>query len=158
MATYVGITDSQTDPDAPLTSDLGKAWTNNLIAVMEGASSAPRMAQRVVSDNDTADFSIAVPDNYTGAYMTITSSGGSADTIIAFSDDNGSSYAADNTLSLGTNSRLFVDFSTGAYYENTTAGTFTMPAGTVDRFIFRVGGAGESASTGVLVEFTGPAI
>lgn len=43
MATWVAPIDSQTDPDAPLTSELGKRWDNNVIAAFEGASGAPRL-------------------------------------------------------------------------------------------------------------------
>lgn len=43
MATWVNPIDSETDPDAPLTSNLGKRWDNNVIALAEGASGAPRI-------------------------------------------------------------------------------------------------------------------
>jgi hypothetical protein len=43
MATWVTPIESQTDPDAPLTSELGKRWDNNVIAAFEGASGAPRL-------------------------------------------------------------------------------------------------------------------
>ncbi|MCP4493641.1 MAG: hypothetical protein GY820_41020 [Gammaproteobacteria bacterium] len=44
MATWVDPVDSQTDPDAPLTSELGKRWDNNVIAAFEGAADAPRLS------------------------------------------------------------------------------------------------------------------
>lgn len=43
MTTYVTPIDSETDPDAPLTSQLGKRWDNNLISVLEGDVTAPKM-------------------------------------------------------------------------------------------------------------------
>ena len=43
MATWVAPIDSQTDPDAPLTSELGKRWDNNVIAAFEGAADAVRL-------------------------------------------------------------------------------------------------------------------
>lgn len=43
MADYIGITDTQVDPDAPLTSQLGYAWRDNPIAIAEGAPGAPRI-------------------------------------------------------------------------------------------------------------------
>lgn len=41
MATYDPPIDSQTDPDAPLTSNLGKRWDNNVVAFIEQDSSSP---------------------------------------------------------------------------------------------------------------------
>ena len=43
MASYIYQTDSQLDPDAPLTSELAYGWRDNLIAVTEGAPGAPRI-------------------------------------------------------------------------------------------------------------------
>lgn len=48
MATWVDIADSSTDPDAPLTSELAKAWTDNVIAAFEGAAGAPRFALKSI--------------------------------------------------------------------------------------------------------------
>lgn len=160
MATWVAPIDSQTDPDAPLTSELGKRWDNNVIAAFEGAAGAPRLRQRVLAQYATsADTSFAVPSGYGGFYFSGGSSGGSGDTVIAFSDDNGSTYAADNTISIGSLARGYVDLTTGEYFSytggGTVNGTFTMPAGTVDRFILRAGGEGKPVSTGGIVEFTG---
>jgi len=42
MADWFNITDTQVDPDAPLTSQLGYAWRDNPIAISEGAPGAPR--------------------------------------------------------------------------------------------------------------------
>lgn len=41
MATWTAPIDTETDPDAPLLSSLGKRWDNNCIAIAEGASGAP---------------------------------------------------------------------------------------------------------------------
>ena len=43
MATWITPIDSETDPDAPLTSSLAKRWDNNVIAMTEGASGAPKV-------------------------------------------------------------------------------------------------------------------
>lgn len=43
MADWTTITDTQVDPDAPLTSGLAYAWRNNPIAIAEGATGAPRV-------------------------------------------------------------------------------------------------------------------
>lgn len=44
MADWTNITDSQVDPDAPLTSELAYAWRDNPVAIAEGAVGAPRIA------------------------------------------------------------------------------------------------------------------
>lgn len=41
MTTYITITDPETDPDAPLTSELAKRWRDNALAIAEGDSTAP---------------------------------------------------------------------------------------------------------------------
>ena len=43
MATWIDPIESETDPDAPLTSGLGKRWDNNPIAMGECAEGAPYM-------------------------------------------------------------------------------------------------------------------
>ena len=45
MADWTTIADTQVDPDAPVTSELGYAWRDNPIAIAEGASGAPRITQ-----------------------------------------------------------------------------------------------------------------
>lgn len=44
MTSYNIITDAETDPSAPLTSELAKKWRDNPIAMSEGATSAPFVA------------------------------------------------------------------------------------------------------------------
>lgn len=44
MADWTNITDSQVDPDAPLTSELAYAWRDNVIAAFEAAPGAPGLA------------------------------------------------------------------------------------------------------------------
>jgi hypothetical protein len=41
MASYITITDAETDPEAPLTSELAKKWRDNPIAIAEKATSVP---------------------------------------------------------------------------------------------------------------------
>ena len=43
MPAYIPITESQTDPGAPGTSELWKQWRDNPLAMFEGATSAPRL-------------------------------------------------------------------------------------------------------------------
>lgn len=49
MATYLTITDSQLDPDAPLTSQLAYQWRDNPLAMFEGAMGAPRLRGEAVA-------------------------------------------------------------------------------------------------------------
>lgn len=44
MTSYNIITDAETDPSAPLTSELAKKWRDNPVAISEGATSAPFVA------------------------------------------------------------------------------------------------------------------
>lgn len=53
MADWTVITDSQVDPDAPLTSELAYAWRDNVIAVTEGAVGAPRIEDAALSTSAT---------------------------------------------------------------------------------------------------------
>lgn len=43
MTSYIEITESETDPGAPGTSELWKKWRDNPIAMAEGADGAPRV-------------------------------------------------------------------------------------------------------------------
>lgn len=41
MTSYITITDAETDPSAPITSELAKKWRDNPLAIAEGDSTAP---------------------------------------------------------------------------------------------------------------------
>lgn len=41
MTSYITITDAETDPEAPLTSELAKKWRDNPLAIAEADSTAP---------------------------------------------------------------------------------------------------------------------
>lgn len=41
MATWINPVDSETDPDAPVTSNLGKRWDNNIVAFYEQDATSP---------------------------------------------------------------------------------------------------------------------
>jgi hypothetical protein len=70
MPDYNEILDTQTDPDAPLTSQLGKQFANNWIAGFEGATGAPRLfygALQRLEDGSTVkirdDAEVTGPEN-----------------------------------------------------------------------------------------------
>lgn len=41
MTAYIAITDTETDPEAPLTATLAKKWRDNPVAIAEGDASVP---------------------------------------------------------------------------------------------------------------------
>lgn len=53
MTSYIAITNAETDPEAPLTSELAKKWRDNPLAITEGAAGAPRiLGEAVASANN----------------------------------------------------------------------------------------------------------
>lgn len=115
MATWVDPVDSQTDPDAPLTSALAKRWDNNLIAMAEGAPGAPRVGWRAGApyiDNITVNASsgqagsgvITLPDRsmsfwlYTSGTVNTGGGTGSRSFRVRFSSDGGSTWSGYVTL------------------------------------------------------------
>lgn len=144
MADWVNITDAQVDPDAPLTSELAYAWRDNPIAIAEGAVGAPRVQWRAWEKSFIAAVSSALttPVAVTGIgdvgmlYLDINanSSSGSPSINIGFSNDGGSTWGANQTLSFGTvitagvNYRIYLNLQTGkcdgAYVQ--TNGTYAI--------------------------------
>lgn len=157
MADWTLIADSALDPDAPLTSDLAYAWRDNPIAISEGSPGAPK------------NMGISLDDVFRGAYVTagtsatdfiglqraktimldfVAVSGGSVNLNIAFSNNNGSSFAGAQILVNGFSSgaiskvQVVFDMETGVFsvrgnYDITGAttpgvivqsGTLTVPA------------------------------
>jgi hypothetical protein len=77
MATWTDILDSETDPDKPITSSLGKRWANNVVAAFEGASGAERLDEAARGGSlvgDTVLFQAFGKSNtYTGSGVDETS-------------------------------------------------------------------------------------
>lgn len=48
MTSYNIITDAETDPSAPLTSELAKKWRDNPLAIGEGSPGAPKILGRAL--------------------------------------------------------------------------------------------------------------
>ena len=66
MADYVEILDTQIEPDAPLTAVLAGQWRDNVLAIAEGASGAPRVQRAAIQNSainrvkiDTATNSVS---------------------------------------------------------------------------------------------------
>jgi hypothetical protein len=53
MTDYIGITESQSNPFAPLTSELVKQLRDNPIAIAEGAPGAPRLLDAALGSSPT---------------------------------------------------------------------------------------------------------
>lgn len=49
MTSYITITDAETDPSAPLTSELAKKWRDNPIAIAEGDATAPSLLPAIAN-------------------------------------------------------------------------------------------------------------
>lgn len=122
MATWDTPIDSQTDPDAPVTSLLGKRWDNNVIAMGEGASGAQRIAVKSVSGSGgTVDFTSLV--DFLGAQVNLlgNDSGGAGGTVsLALSDDGGATFYASSAIAtIGSGQSVSChgsfDFVSGAY-------------------------------------------
>lgn len=75
MASYITITDAETDPEAPLTSELAKKWRDNPLAIAEGAVGAPRV--QTAGLNDAAVTRVKLSTGTNSASYSAGGSGGS---------------------------------------------------------------------------------
>ena len=75
MTDWVAIIDEQTDPGAPGTANLWKAWTDRPVAIAEGATGAPKIRGRAFAT--ATDFTAA------GAYGVVTVTANDAENISA---------------------------------------------------------------------------
>lgn len=159
MTDYLPITDAETDPGAPGTSELWKKWRDNPIAIAEGATGAPRVQGIALGGVYLGSFTqdgkspqallgldkvgLLVADVITTS--TASSSGGGI-VQISLSANGGASYGGWITLytepGTTTNSRstgrLHLDLATGDWRVRMLAsdgsvritdGTLTLPAG-----------------------------
>lgn len=174
MASWVNLTDTQLDPDAPLTSNLAYAWRDNPIAIAEGASGAPRVATRVRGDSVHASASTTgsatisgmgghdgiVVNGLYGSVSTVT-----VDSISVSLSDNGTTFSATTDIVGASTSTgqgaftVFVDFGTGAYkvsryhtggLASYATGTLATPAGAVTHVRFTITSTGVGSSLSVI--------
>lgn len=74
MTSYITITDAETDPEAPLTSELAKKWRDNPLAIAEGDATAPRIFGEAMArpDNGLTVLTVSAANTYTlGVGLTI---------------------------------------------------------------------------------------
>lgn len=65
MTSYIAITNAETDPEAPLTSELAKKWRDNPIAITEGAAGAPRiLGEAIARGYDLPPITVSAADTY----------------------------------------------------------------------------------------------
>jgi hypothetical protein len=146
MTDYIVITDSQTDPEAPLTSELAKQWRDNPIAIAEGSVGAPKVTGEALSIyiND-----IALTSTYTNvgtlgsrlkklrlsvqanATNSSTSTTGSFSIQIRVSNDGGATYSGNisvaNLSGIGLNGGSA--FTSGLVYLDLVSGAWRSTAG-----------------------------
>lgn len=144
MATWVTPIESQTDPDAPLTSELGKRWDNNVIAAFEGAAGAPRLAIKNLPAQSGSTVTLSGLDAFGGIEFSIYlvgNTGGGSPTggraLISFSDDNGATYST--PVLILTNGTATGEFVSGD-------GVFNFTGGDVSVAFVRGGGLGAAAA------------
>lgn len=141
MVAYITITEPETDPGAPGTSELWKKWRDNPIAIAEGAAGAPKvLGQALDIFLANVNTSTNVPGGWTNLDRTtwvevdiFVEMGGTAAPLQArLSSDNGSTWSAYGSVITGnfvastlTALRSFVNIKTGAFRTFGGPGTFT---------------------------------
>ena len=155
MTDYLPITDAETDPGAPGTSELWKKWRDNPIAIAEGATGAPRVQGIALGGMYLGSFTqdgknpkALVGLDRVGLLVAdvITTGASAGGTVqIALSANGGASYGGWITLYTEPGAgeahaagRLHLDLVTGAWRvrllssdgsTRTTDGTLTLPPG-----------------------------
>lgn len=105
MADWVTISDTQVDPDAPITSELGYAFRDNPIAIAEGAVNAPRIRDNFgfATSNDLTNgmsFPLLGHNGVYGRFVFLlnATNGVSRNINIQFSSNDGGTWSAAETL------------------------------------------------------------
>jgi len=99
MATYTAITDAEIDQDSPITQTLMTKYRDNLTAVVEDDSTAPKIKQRMrYGQSNGGNITFSDMANYGGVEIkaAIRESGGTGNATIElqYSTNNGSSYTS----------------------------------------------------------------
>ena len=79
MTSYITITDTETDPEAPLTATLAKKWRDNPIAISEGSTGAPKIQRAAIQDAAINRIKLSTGTN---SASWSTGSGGGSGTIL----------------------------------------------------------------------------
>ena len=173
MTDYIPITESETDPGAPATSELAKKWRDNPLAIAEGSVGAPRVMGSAINIGSTTE---ELSGNATGAIIVLpdarflsisyrasansTSATSAGAAQVRFSNDGGTSwsswidlaYAANNS-STTNNSIAKIDRVSGLNYGQGPSGVGIT---NINSLQFRTtAGTSASASLKALVETYG---
>lgn len=120
MADWTNITDSQVDPDAPLTSEIAYAWRDNPIAIAEGAVGAPKV-EAIANRATTVTSWVTSSTNYYAAtglgrvasFRLVAMFAGAANSTqlqVSFSTNGGSTWGANqDVVSIASNQGLIYD-------------------------------------------------
>lgn len=148
MTSYIAITDTETDPEAPLTATLAKKWRDNPIAIAEGDASVPANLRPTVflgqlnttsgNSQTLSGLSLTnyktlhivlsgVSSNTAGSYLYIYS-GSAPRYIIGGASPVGTAWSGVGTLDLSTGVCSFV----------TKVGVPTDPASNTGSFVVEV--------------------
>jgi hypothetical protein len=168
MASYITITDAETDPEAPLTSELAKKWRDNPLAIAEGAIGAPKIVPKAMGlFLGTFNFS-ATPAGLTGLDgedglliwhgINNTSTGSTLTLEVRFSNNNGSTWGSYQSIGLvvpiegSRNGFAILGLKTGRFRSTRNGGngdlvqaTLTVPSGCN---AFQIRSSGGTASGG----------
>lgn len=130
MTDYLPITDAETDPGAPGTSELWKKWRDNPIAIAEGADGAPRVKSKAINLDSLTDSAsggaqgavlVFADTRFVNFFYNanVSAAGGSSTNVsVRWSSDGGLTWSSwDTVLSLSSGSPH------GSFVLDTTTGT-----------------------------------
>lgn len=116
MADWFNITDTQVDPDAPLTSQLAYAWRDNPVAIAEGAAGAPLVQPRSL---DTVKGRVVLTTATTAVAIT----GLDPETVLTFTGSFANGTAGTAALQLSTSADGGATWSAWSSLTGTAAAT-----------------------------------
>ena len=133
MTDYIGITEAQTNPFAPLTSELVKQLRDNPLAITEGDDTAPRIATVAIAGflarASGLGFDGTVLTNIDPRARLLVQGGNTGSGTIRFrlSSDNGDTWTAwSNDDGLTTPTPIFlINMSNGQYTASNRVGTLS---------------------------------
>lgn len=132
MADWTTITDSQVDPKAPVTSELMTALRDNPIAIAQGATNAPRIAEKIQSASGQNEAWATIGNLGSGngvcvdfyAYCQTVQDPGTEFGYVQFEiSTDGSTFTNTTTIvttgasaqQIGVNGSFFLDFASGVW-------------------------------------------
>jgi hypothetical protein len=165
MTTFTTTPDADIDQDSPITVTLMTAYRDNLLAVLELDSSAPKMAVSYTrgASSGGAWFTIDDFDDFQGCRVSVTwvgdAGGGTHKIEVQWSDDNQTSWSSSTTIMDETGAydvtdMGFIEFDGGGV-TMTGEGTATLSGSPTDDITdLRIRASGGVAR--ILVERIGP--